>query len=508
MISSFIHLLLAFILPASFIFFCRSVKRKEKSPSFHISLPKAYPLIGSYFSMKANQNNLIQWLSHIIQLSPTATFTLHGPFANRKVITGNPANVHHILKTHFSNYQKGTTYTHPLSDFLGAGILNVDGETWRFQRQLTIHEFTTKPLRKFVEHVVYAEISNRLIPILTSAASEDKTLDFQDILQRFTFDNICKITIGFDPEDLTPSTERSKFVQAFDEATEISGKRLQEPLPLIWKIKRVLNIGSEKRLKMAVSEVHQFVKKRVREKKRELKENSSLEYVDMLSRILISGNCDENVVTDRTISFILAGKDSTSVALTWLFWLISKNPRVEKEIVKEIMEKPEDLVYDEVKEMVYTHAALCESMRLYPPVPMDTKEAVNDDVLPDGTVVKKGTMMVYHVYAMGRMESIWGGDWREFRPERWLEKKVDESGKWRFLGRDCFCYPVFQAGPRVCLGKEMAFMQMKTLVAGILRRFRVVPAVAEGVDPPFISFLTSQMAGGFPVTIRQRFPSN
>ena len=74
------------------------------------------------------------------------------------------------------------------------------------------------------------------------------------------------------------------------------------------------------------------------------------------------------------------------------------------------MEKSEAPVYDEVKDMVYTHAALCESMRLYPPVPLDTKETMNDDVLPSGTVVKKGMFVTYHVYAMGRMESIWGED--------------------------------------------------------------------------------------------------
>ncbi|RYR51345.1 hypothetical protein Ahy_A06g026365 isoform D [Arachis hypogaea] len=152
--------------------------------------------------------------------------------------------------------------------------------------------------------------------------------------------------------------------------------------------------------------------------------------------------------------------------------------------------------------MVYTHAALCESMRLYPPVPTDSKEAVNDDVLPDGTAVKKGTVVTYHVYAMGRMESLWGGDWAEFRPERWLERV--EGDKWRFVARDSFSYPVFQAGPRICLGKEMAFLQMKRVVAGVLRSFRVVPTAADGVEPEFISFLTSQMKGGFPVKILQR----
>ncbi|KAJ1403743.1 Cytochrome P450 [Sesbania bispinosa] len=186
----------------------------------------------------------------------------------KQVITGNPAIVQHILKTRFSNYQKGTTFTGTLSKFLGTGIFNTNGDNWKFQRQVASHEFNTKSLRKFVEHVVDAELSDRLIPILTSAsATQDQVLDFQDILQRFAFDNICKIAFGFDPEYPTASVERSKFAQAFEDATEISSKRFREPFPLIWKIKKQLNIGSEKKLRMAVREVREFARKIVREKK-------------------------------------------------------------------------------------------------------------------------------------------------------------------------------------------------------------------------------------------------
>ncbi|CAJ1902168.1 unnamed protein product [Sphenostylis stenocarpa] len=511
----FPHLILSFffffVLPGLLFFFLghssTGSKKKETGSASNISQPKVYPFIGSYLAVKSLGNRRIQWLSDVLKNSPSATFTLHSPLGRRNIFTGNPATVEYILKTRFSNYGKGITTTTILSDFLGTGIFNADGDKWKFQRQVASQEFNTKSLRKFVEQVVDAELSNRLLPILASAAAkQDQTLDFQDILQRFAFDNICKISFGFDPEYLTPSVERSRFARAFEEATEISSNRFREPLWLVWKLKRVLNIGSEKRLRMAVREVREFAKNIVREKKRELKEKESLESVDMLSRFLSSGHSNEDFVTDIVISFILAGKDTTSAALTWFFWLLSKNPRVEKEIVNEIMEKSEVPVYDEVKNMIYTHAALCESMRLYPPVPTDVKEAMGDDVLPDGTVVKKGMLVTYHVYAMGRLESIWGEDWAEFKPERWLEKV--ESGKWRFMGRDSFTYPVFQAGPRICLGKEMAFMQMKRMVAGVLRRFTVVPAVAQEVEPHYFSFLTSLMEGGFPVKIVQRVPSN
>jgi cytochrome P450 len=170
--------------------------------------------------------------------------------------------------------------------------------------------------------------------------------------------------------------------------------------------------------------------------------------------------------------------------------------------------KSEALVYDEVKDMVYTHASLCESMRLYPPVPSDSKEALNDDVLPDGTVVKKGMRVTYMPYAMGRLETLWGSDWAEFKPERWLERDEAENRQWRFVGRDAYTYPVFQAGPRICLGKEMAFLQMKRVLAGILRRFKVVPAVGEGVEPEFVQVLTAKMKGGFPVRMVERDVQN
>lgn len=67
-----------------------------------------------------------------------------------------------------------------------------------------------------------------------------------------------------------------------------------------------------------------------------------------------SGHLDENVITDIVISFILAGRDTTSAALIWLFWLVSKSPDVETEILKEINEKSEAPIYEEVKDMVYT----------------------------------------------------------------------------------------------------------------------------------------------------------
>ncbi|XP_059286506.1 cytochrome P450 94A1-like [Lycium ferocissimum] len=496
--------LLICLVPFLLLLFIIFKKTTTNSTLLSRKIPKSYPLIGSYFSIIANQEQRIQWISDIILSTPKLTFTLIRPLNFHTIFTANPSNVQHMLKTNFHVYQKGQKSNSTLADFLSNGIFNVDGDIWKYQRQVASHEFNTKSLRKFVETVVDTELSERLIPILANAAAEKKVVDLQDIFQRFAFDNICKIAFGYDPGYLLPSLPEAEFAVAFEDSVRLISERFIYPFPLIWKIKRALNIGSEKKLRIAVQQVREFAKKIVREKQRELNEKSSLDSADLLSRFLSTGHSDEDFVTDIVISFILAGRDTTSAVLTWFFWLISKNPEVESQILEEIGGKNESLVlYDEVKNMMYTHASLCESMRFYPPVPMDSKEAVKDDVLPDGTFVKKGARVTYHPYAMGRSEEIWGENWAEFKPERWLNKD-EVTGSWKFVSKDVYAYPVFQAGPRICLGKEMAFLQMKRVVAGVLQRFKVVPVAEKGVEPMFISYLTAKMKGGFPVTIEER----
>ncbi|XP_071699995.1 cytochrome P450 94A2-like [Rutidosis leptorrhynchoides] len=467
--------------------------------------PKSYPLIGSLFLLQQNRHRFIQWTADIVNNSPTKTFILHRPLGSVRVITANPAVVKHILKTNFHSYPKSEPGRNVASDLLGNGIFNVDGDEWKFQRHVSVHEFNTRSLRNFVEHVVDAEINDRLLPILATSAntSTNTVLDFQDILQRFAFDNICKIAFGYDPAYLTPLLPDAIFATAFEEAVMITTGRIRSNFPFIWKLKRFLNIGSEKHLRNAIIVIREFANKVTKEKKLQLETKSSIDLVDLLHRFLISGHSDENFIIDIVISFILAGRDTTSAALTWYFWLLHKYPRVENEVLNEVKQKEDNNSYDDVKDMVYTHASLCESMRLYPPVAITSKRAAQDDLLPDGTVIKKGCPITYHVYAMGRSEELWGADWAEFRPERWLERDVVSKG-WVFKPRDGYEYPVFQGGPRICLGKEMAFLQMKRIVAGIVRRFMVVPMIDESVEPVYEAYFTAKMKDGFPVRIEER----
>lgn len=200
-------------------------------------------------------------------------------------------------------------------------------------------------------------------------------------------------------------------------------------------------------------------------------------------------------------NFLLAGRETTSSALTWFFWLVSARPDVQWKIVDELRSVRAAAVdrmlgFDELREMHYLHAAITESMRLYPPVPLDTQSCREDDVMPDGTFVGKGWQVSYSAYAMGRLPDIWGPDCEEYRPERWLEDGV-------FRPESPFKYPVFHAGPRMCLGKEMAYIQMKSIVASVLERYQFQVVGKDGSPESILSF-TLRMKGGLPVQFRKR----
>ncbi|KAJ7974799.1 putative Cytochrome P450, partial [Quillaja saponaria] len=463
--------------------------------------PPTYPVIGCLVSFYKNRNRLLDWYTELLAQSPTNTITLHRLGAPTTIVTANPENVEYMLKTKFNNFPKGKPFTEILGDFLGQGIFNVDGELWHAQRKLASHEFSAKSLKELVMITLEKEVDNQLLPLLESLSKSNEVVDLQELLGRLSFNVICKVTLGMNRCCLDPSGPISPIARAFNLASEISARRGAAPLFIIWKIKRWLGIGSERRLKEAVEQVHAQVMEIIHDKKKKMNVRGAESCSeDLLSRLISAGHKDE-VIRDTTISFIMAGRDTTSAAMTWLFWLLSSNPDMEQQVVRETVLKAErSLNYESLKELRLLKACLCESMRLYPPVAWDSKHAVLDDLLPDGTPVKAGDRVTYFPYGMGRMEALWGKDRFQFKPDRWFTEPDNKRGK---LTKTCpYKFPIFQAGPRMCLGKEMAFVQMKYVVASIIQRFKVRPINSD--KPVFVPLLTAHMAGGLKVFVRKR----
>ncbi|GJM85436.1 hypothetical protein PR202_ga01882 [Eleusine coracana subsp. coracana] len=392
------------------------------------------------------------------------------------VITSVPANVEHVLRANFANYPKGPYYRERFAELLGDGIFNADGDAWRAQRRAATAEMHSARFLAFSAGTIDRLVHGRLVPLLTRVAEkEGAVVDLQDVLLRFTFDNICAAAFGADTGCLAADDD-VPFARAFERATELSLARFVTP-PFVWKAKRRLRVGGERELAAAARAVREFAQRTVDERRAELRKLGNLDdRCDLLSRLIIAGaeaGYSDAFLRDFCISFILAGRDTSSVALAWFFHLISSHPDVESRVLRDIR-----LARGDVAKMDYLHAALTETMRLYPPVPADFKEAVADDVLPDGSAIRAGQRVIYYTYGMGRDAAAWGHDCLEFKPERWIK-----GDRFAAAGESPFKYVVFNAGPRLCVGKRFAYTQMKTAAAAVLERFKVEVLPGQEVKP-------------------------
>ncbi|BFG33032.1 hypothetical protein CerSpe_193060 [Prunus speciosa] len=479
--------------------------KKYKATGFAV-----YPIVGTLPSFLKNRHRFLDWTTEILTTCPTNTAVFRRPGKIGGIITANPSNVEHMLKTNFDNYPKGDRFISLIDDFLGHGIFNADGELWKVQRKTASYAFNTKSLRNFVMENVKTEIQSRLIPCLARAAETGCRLDLQDVLERFAFDNVCKLAFNVDPVclgdgDGETASGSDEFMKAFDDASTLISGRFLYAFAFVFKIKRFFNVGSERRLKESIATVHNFADNIIRSRM-EVEELG--DHQDLLSRFIgiTEDNNSPEFLRDIIISIILAGRDTTSSALTWFFWLLSSRPRVQLAILKELetirirngKSIGDTYSFDELRDMHYLHAAISEAMRLYPPVPVDTKACLKDDVMPDGTIIRKGWFVTYHAYAMGRMEGIWGKNCGEYLPERWL--KDDDS---TCQLESAFRFPIFHAGPRMCLGKDLAYIQMKSIAASVMERFEIdVPN--KDTCPEHLLSLTLRIKGGLPVRVRSR----
>lgn len=449
------------------------------------------------------------------------TFLLKGPrFTNLDILaTVDPANVHYIMSANFENFPKGKEFK-KIFDVLGDGIFNSDLDLWKNQRKLARALIIHQRFHRFLVRTSWNKVEKGLIPVLEFVAENGSVVDLQDVFQRFTFDTTCTLVTGYDPGCLSVDFPDVPFSKAMDDAEEVLFLRHLLPEGL-WKLQQWLGIGPEKKLSRAWEILDQVIGKYITMKRQELIQNGGQsddtndeQGLDLLTSYIHNNDgetttglkFDDKFLRDTILNLMIAGRDTTSSALTWFIWLVSTHPEVEKKIRNELINAvnpPEEaqkwrlFKAEELKNLVYLHAALCESLRLYPPVPFQHKSPHKTDILPSGHKITPKTRLMFSLYAMGRMQFIWGKDAKEFKPERWISERgtIKHEPSYKFLA--------FNAGPRTCLGKEVAFTQMKAVAAAIIHNYHV--RVLENHNAaPNVSIIL-YMKHGLKVQVKKRW---
>ncbi|KAJ4845189.1 hypothetical protein Tsubulata_037680, partial [Turnera subulata] len=427
-----------------------------------------------------------------------------GPwFANMDMlVTVNPANVQYIMSTNFANYPKGTEFK-KMFDIFGDGLFSADSDSWKYQRKIAKSLTTTRQFLQVLAKISGDKVEKGLIPVLEHVCTHGLVVDLQSLVHRFSFDIGIALVTGNDPQNLSINFPKDPFSEAMDVIEDIIFYRHVTP-EIFWKLQRWLGFGLEPKMKESWETVDNIIADYISRKRKELSNENNLqkdgEFADFLTSYItmegeISRPDKDKFMRDTMFNFLIAGRENS---LSWFFWLVYTNPGVLGKIREELKSlapanegEQKWCLFDveDLKKLVYLHAAICEALRLYPAVPIEHKAPIKPDVLPSGHQVDPKKKIIFSAFVMGRMKFIWGEDCLEFKPERFITEGggIKQVPTYKFVA--------FNTGPRTCIGKEIALTQMKAMAAAVIHNYDVEVVEGHPVVPHCASIILHMKHG-------------
>ncbi|KAG7396630.1 hypothetical protein PHYBOEH_002004 [Phytophthora boehmeriae] len=465
--------------------------------------PSTLPILGNTLDlMFKHRHDIHDWMLAECRRCEGRPWVLSAIGRPTTVVLTNVSTFEDVLHRKFDLFAKRSAAL--VNDVFGDGIFAADGVQWIHQRKTASHLFSLRMMREGVEEVVReqaAELSSTLLAHCTdgrSIGSSDQCgipVNLKYTMDWYATNVFTRVGFGVDLRSLT-TQEHEDFFRAFTRLPIAIHRRIQQPMWL-WKIKRTLNLGDEKQLKLDMNRVdgiiyqvisHSIASKPATPDTQRLPDLISLFLAseDNEYQKRVANQNDESaafrvkttpkLIRDMAFNFTAAGRGTTSQSLQWFFIMLNRYPDVEQKICEELQEKLPELfrenskppTMNDVQQLVYMEAAIRESLRLNPVAPLIGRTATQDVLLSDGTFLPSGTRVVIPTYAVARLSYIWGKDATGFKPERWIDP---HSGKLRVMSP--FKFLVFLAGPRSCLGAKLAMLELKVSLATILSKFHL-----------------------------------
>ncbi|KAF7861953.1 hypothetical protein EAF04_007834 [Stromatinia cepivora] len=451
--------------------------------------PNTLPLVGNGILFLQARHKLFSWFVKCERKFGFETFEISVPSLPPGVVINDPKNLEYVLKNE-GIFAKGDFFKRRSWDLFGNGIINADGDLWKVQRKAGLNFLNVANLKVLTDVALPRYLGETLEQL---RLEKGKVVDLEAVFHELTTKLMSRMAYDMDIRSGDP------FSLAFEYASGATGERFQNPL---WPITEMIFGG---RFRSSIAKVKAFgaeivsnaVKARQEQKKKGT-ERSSLDSISgSLINSLLDSIDDHQMVADAALNYLSAGRDTTAQALTWAFYLLMRHPKVMHKVRQEIVSLNNDHPHREsisYKPTVvpYIMAVFYETLRLYPPVPFEIKQCEQATTLPDGTFLPKHAVLVWCPWAMNRSKSTWGEDSDDFRPERWLEDGV-------LISKTAFEYPVFNGGPRTCLGKKMAEIVVAQVIATLMVNLDFLPI--DQKERISKNSLTLPMEGGLPCRV-------
>ncbi|HWA90547.1 MAG TPA: cytochrome P450 [Rhizomicrobium sp.] len=400
--------------------------------------------------------------------NPIAAFSTYGyseryvhsrTFVSDFLLVSDPDGVRHVLLDNAANYVKSIQAQRLTKPALGNGLVTSEGASWRFQRRTIAPMFALRNVHDF------ASVMEQSAEAMLARWEGRTELDAADELMQLTYDIISRTLFSNDV-----AMQYGKMSEALAVYLESQGRiDILRTIGVPNWVPTPNNLRARGPLKFFRKELMALV----RQRRAQLQADPTSVGRDFLTMLLTTRDPEggalfgEAEVFDNVMTFVFAGHETTSNALAWTLYLLSQFPEADARVAEEVARERD------LDGLVYTRMVLEESMRLYPPVPIISRDSVGPDVVGPVAIRPKTSVMIAP-WLIHRHRTLWE-DPEYFDPERFAPGKREKIPR--------FAYLPFGAGPRICIGMAFAMQEALIILRAILRRYRLELEPGFPVEP-------------------------
>ncbi|PWE32540.1 cytochrome P450 [Maritimibacter sp. 55A14] len=426
-------------------------------------------------SLQVARQNVLELIPEIATRQPIVS----GKTGKRWHMVMDPQANRHILKDKLDDYPKSDVTKNILRPAIGESLFIAEGAHWRWQRRAAAPVFSARNIAG-------------LAPIMTAAADRSaarvgaaagRAADMHAEMVAATFEVIGEVTFSggdaFDRDAVHRAIDQYIAQTAKVSLFDVLGVPTWVPRPA-----RLFNTNANRAMK------------RVADGAIEARRAAGPPEVPDLLDLLMEGQDPETgrkmttpELRDNLLTFIVAGHETTALALSWALYLMAFDQRVQDRLRSEAHEVlgTRTATADDVEHLTYTRQVIDETLRLYPPAAFLSRSARADDKLC-GREIRRGDTVMLPIYALHRNHLLWD-DPDRFDPDRFAPGTK----------HDRFAYLPFGAGPRICIGANFAIMEAVIILSTLISRFRFTRV--PGRDPRPVLILTLRPEGGVWLTV-------
>jgi cytochrome P450 len=417
--------------------------------------PQGLPVLGSINELR--QKGVLDFYWDIWQEYGDVARVQMGPITIHQFI--RPEHVQHVLIKNKDNYIKGLSHD-KLRVPLGQGILTAEGELWRRQRRLMSPRYTPKGVDQFADIMIDA--THQMLE-RWQALPEGQVLPINVEMMRLTMSVISRSMFTIDiGEDFAEAGQALAFI------LEFAAKRTMTLIdPPLW-----LPTPMNRKLKKALETLDGFLYGIIGQRRQQPPGDDLLSILMHVRDEETGEVMSDEQLRDEVLITFFAGHETTAQLLTWTWYLLAEHPDVDKRYYDELAEVlgGRTSTPEKVPALTYTRMIIDETLRLYSPVAMMARDAVQADEI-DGYSIPAGSMVTLTPYITHRHPEFWDRP-QAFYPEHFAPERVD--------ARPRHAYFPFGAGPRICLGKHFALLEAALVLGEVGQRYR--PRLVPGQE--------------------------